>query len=226
MASGRFPPLLALARQDGAELAAEIVQPAGEARQAVADLVVGQHRRDGGDQADGGGEQRLGDAGATTARLVLCIAAMAEKRVHDAPDRAEQADERGRRADVARNTIQRSIRSISRCTVTLMARSMRSRTLVWLISAPATRSERRHSPMAAANTEAIGLVGLVPSRSNRSSRLPPDQKRSSNPSASLLTLRSVVDFLEHDGPDPDAGGEQADHDELDDDVGLDEEAPQ
>jgi hypothetical protein len=124
--------------------------------------------------------------GATTARLVLCMAAMAEKECM-IPQTVPNSPMNGAVAPtLARNTIQRSSRSISRCTVTVIARSIRSRTLVWEISAPATRIDRRHSPMAAANTAAIGLV---PSRSNRSSRLPPDQNRSSNPSAALPTLR-------------------------------------
>ena len=132
--------------------------------------------------------------GATTARLVLCIAAMAENECM-MPQTVPNRPMNGAVAPtLARNTIQRSIRSISRCTVTVMARSMRSRTLVWEMSAPATRTERRHSPIAAANTAAIGWLGLAPSRSNNSSRLPPDQNRSSNPSASLLILRSVLHF--------------------------------
>ncbi len=62
------------------------------------------------------------------------------------------------------------------------------------MSAPATRTERRHSPIAAPNTAAIGCAGVVASCSNSSSRLPPDQKRSSNPSASRFTLRRLDHF--------------------------------
>ena len=94
----------------------------------------------------------------------------------------------------ARKIIQRSSRSISRCTVTVIARSTRSRTPMRLMSAPATRADRRHSPIAAPNTAAIGCAGLAPSWSYSSSRLPPDQKRSSNPSASRLTRRRLVHF--------------------------------
>ena len=120
--------------------------------------------------------------GATTARLVLCIGAMAEK-LCMMPQTVPNRPMNGAVAPTeARNTIQRSIRSISRGTVTVMARSIRSRTEVWAISAPATRSDRRHSLIAAANTEAIGWFGLSPSWSNSSSRLPPDQNRSSNAS--------------------------------------------
>ena len=41
--------------------------------------------------------------GATTARLVVCVFRNADEAVHDAPDGAEKADERGRRADRAEN---------------------------------------------------------------------------------------------------------------------------
>ena len=60
----------------------------------------------------------------------------------------------------ARKIIHRSSRAISRCTVTVIARSTRSRTDERLISAPATRTDRRHSPIAAPNTAAIGWPGL------------------------------------------------------------------
>jgi hypothetical protein len=63
----------------------------------------------------------------------------------------------------ARKIIQRSSRSISRCTVTVIERSIRSLTEERLTSAPATRTDRRHSPMAAPNTAAIGCPGLVAS---------------------------------------------------------------
>ncbi len=63
----------------------------------------------------------------------------------------------------ARKIIQRSSRSISRVTVIAMARSTRSCTLPRLRSAPLTRAERRHSPIAAPNTAAIGWAGLAPS---------------------------------------------------------------
>ena len=56
-------------------------------------LVVGDERRNGGEEADRGGEQRLRDAGRDDGeRGVLRGRDRAERR-HDAPDRAEQADE-------------------------------------------------------------------------------------------------------------------------------------
>ena len=150
----------------------------------------------------------------------MCIAAIAEKLCmmpHTVPNRPMN----GAVAPTeARKIIQRSRRSISRCTVTVMARSIRSRTELRLMSAPATRTERRHSPIAAPNTAAIGCAGLVASWSNRSSRLPPDQKRSSNPSASRLTLRRLDHFSNTTAQTQTLAREQAEHDDLHDDVGL------
>src|SRR5277367_861059 len=62
------------------------------------------------------------------------------------------------------------------------------------MSAPAAFFDRRHSFIAAENTAAIGCFGLSPSRSNSSSRLPPDQNRSSNAVASRLALRRLTTF--------------------------------
>ena len=94
----------------------------------------------------------------------------------------------------ARKIIQRSIRSISRLTVTVIARSTRFCTPPRLMSAPATRLERRHSPIAAPNTAANGWAGLAPSWSYSSSRLPPDQNRSSNALAWRLARRREASF--------------------------------
>ncbi len=132
--------------------------------------------------------------GATTARLVFLLAAMPEKECmmpQTVPNRPMNG---AVEPTEARKTIQRSIRSISRPTVTVMARSTRSRTPPRAMSAPATRAERRHSPMAAPNTAATGCAGLAPSWSYSSSRLPPDQNRSSNASAWRLARRSEVTF--------------------------------
>ena len=101
--------------------------------------------------------------GATTARLVLCMAAIAEK-LCMMPQTVPNRPMKGAvEPTEARNTIQRSIRSISRWVATAIARSTRSRTAEWLMSAPATRAVRRHSPIAAPNTAAIGWAGLAPS---------------------------------------------------------------
>src|SRR5208282_5142206 len=54
--------LIQLSRKYGAELGGEGAQPAGIAAEIVRELVVGDHRRDRRHQAQGGGEESLGDA--------------------------------------------------------------------------------------------------------------------------------------------------------------------
>ena len=86
-------PLFALARQDGAELGAEALQPGRETGQVGADLVVGEHRRDRRHQADRGGEQRLGDAGRDHRQVGVVHPRDRREAVHDPPHGAEQPDE-------------------------------------------------------------------------------------------------------------------------------------
>ena len=72
-------------------------------------MVVDHDRGDRGDEADRGGEQRLGDAGRDHREIGGVGFRDADERVHDAPHRAEQADERRggadrrQHADAARN---------------------------------------------------------------------------------------------------------------------------
>ena len=105
----------------------------------------------------------------------------------------------------ARKIIQRSSRSISRCTVTVIARSTRSRTEVRLMSAPATRTERRHSPIAAPNTAAIGCVGLVASLVEQLIQAAAGPEPVLEPVRLAVHLAQAGPFLEHHRPDPDAG---------------------
>ena len=65
----------------------------------MAETVVRNHRRDRGEQADGSGDQRFGDAGRDSSQRRLLDIGQAAERVHDAPDRPEQADIRRHRAD-------------------------------------------------------------------------------------------------------------------------------
>src|SRR6185295_13196368 len=77
-----------------------------------------------------------------------------------------------------------------------MTRSMRSLRPA-LNSVEASRplaAERRHSRMAATNTEAIGSGGRSPMRSNRSSSEPPDQNDSSNCLARVRRRRRRIIF--------------------------------
>src|SRR5882757_5014490 len=86
-------PLVDLARQDGRKFICEALQPLRLAVHLGGELVVENRRRDGRDQADRGGKQRLGDAGSHhRQRRVLGRGDRLEAR-HDAPDGAEQADE-------------------------------------------------------------------------------------------------------------------------------------
>ena len=104
--------------------------------------------------------------GATTARFVFCIPAMAAK-LFMMPHTVPNSPTKGATEPTeARNTIQRSSRSISRCTVTVMARSSRSCVPAAASSEPACRRSalRCHSRMAEPNTAAIGCAGRSPSR--------------------------------------------------------------
>src|SRR3546814_7193985 len=83
--------LVQLARQDRAELAGEGLQPSGVAPEVVRQLVVADHRRNRGDQAERGGEQRLGDARRHHRKAGVLRRGDRGEGVHDAPYRAEQA---------------------------------------------------------------------------------------------------------------------------------------
>src|SRR5262245_26077071 len=84
-------------------------QPRRHARGAVDELkvtlrhprevIVDDDRGDGGDKADGGGEQRLGDAGRHHSQIGGLRLRDADKGIHDAPHGAEQADKGRGRAD-------------------------------------------------------------------------------------------------------------------------------
>ncbi len=122
--------------------------------------------------------------GATTASDVFFCAAIAVKLFmmpHTVPNRPTNG---AVDPTLARNGRYFSSRSSSRPTVTDITRSMRccrlARDAVGLATLAA---ERRHSRIAAANTADIGSTGRLPTRSYRSSRLPPDQNESSKSSA-------------------------------------------
>ena len=63
------------------------------------EVIVDDHGGDRGDQTERGRKQRLGDAGRDDGKIRRLRFRDADKAVHDAPDRAEQADEGRRRAD-------------------------------------------------------------------------------------------------------------------------------
>ena len=111
---------------------------------AAREVVVGHDRRDGGHQADGRGDQRLGDAGRDGGQVGRALRADVAERVHDAPDGAEQADERRRAGGGAE---QRHARSISVMAVVRARSSAR-----WMLSmSPSSASPAviRRSPAGA-----------------------------------------------------------------------------
>ena len=70
----------------------------------ASEVVVDDDGGNGCDQTDGGGKQRLGDAGGHHREVRGLRLRNPDEAVHDAPDRAEQSDERGRRADGRQQT--------------------------------------------------------------------------------------------------------------------------
>ena len=70
-----------------------------EPRHLRGELVVEHHRGNRGEQPERGGEQRLGDAGRDHGKVRVLRGGDRLERRHDAPDRAEQADEGAGRAD-------------------------------------------------------------------------------------------------------------------------------
>src|SRR6185295_1062374 len=77
--------------KDVGELFHEALEAVAEPVDIVRVAVVGDHRRNGGEQADGGGDQRLGDARRHLRQRRLLHVRQAAEGVHDAPHRAEQA---------------------------------------------------------------------------------------------------------------------------------------
>src|SRR5438270_3152187 len=134
--------------------------------------------------------------GATTARLVFFEAAI-DWKLSMIPQTVPNRPTNGAVAPtVARNVMKRSIRSISRPTVTFMTRSMRCCRLARITAVPRRplAALRRHSRIAAAKTALIGSCGRWPTRSNRSSSEPPDQKVSSKLAAACCNRRRRSDL--------------------------------
>ena len=65
----------------------------------AAEIIVHDDRRDGGDETDRGRQQGLGNAGGDNSQICRLGFRNTDEAVHDAPDRAKQADEWRRRAD-------------------------------------------------------------------------------------------------------------------------------
>src|SRR6266850_2224124 len=84
--------------EDVRELLHEALEAVAQAVDVMRVAVIGHDRRDGGEEADRGGDQRLGDAGRDLRERRLLHVRKAAERVHDAPHRAEEADVRADRA--------------------------------------------------------------------------------------------------------------------------------
>src|SRR5574337_655774 len=91
MSRGRTGVRAQVALQDVGELLDEGLLVDGHAVDVAREAVVGDHGRNGGEQADGGGHQGLGDAGRHGGQRHLLHAGKAREGVHDAPHGAEQA---------------------------------------------------------------------------------------------------------------------------------------
>ena len=88
-----------IARDEAQHLGRGVAHQRPIAGDRACELIVDDDRGDGGEQADGGGQQRLGDAGRDHGEVGGLRLGDADEAVHDAPHRAEQADERRRGAD-------------------------------------------------------------------------------------------------------------------------------
>src|SRR5579875_3987263 len=107
-ATGREPAPELLAAGGGAaaalqeivdQLARRVVHLDVEGFDLAREVIVGPHRRDGDEQADGGGDQGFGNAARDRAQARGVLGADVLERVDDAQHGAEQADERAGGAD-------------------------------------------------------------------------------------------------------------------------------
>src|SRR6185295_8836773 len=94
--SGRF---VDLPRQDRGKLVGKPLKPLRLLVHLGDELVIENRRRDGGNKADRGREQGLGDAGRHNRQGCVLRGRNRLEAGHDAPDGAEQADEGTSRAD-------------------------------------------------------------------------------------------------------------------------------
>src|SRR5579859_6788862 len=88
-----------LAQHVADQLRRHVVHVDDERLDGVGEVVERHDRRDGDGEADGGGEERLGDAGRDAAQAALARRRHRAEGVDDADDGAEEADERRRRGD-------------------------------------------------------------------------------------------------------------------------------
>ena len=78
----------------GGEFESEGVEALGQVADVLEEIVVGDQGGDGGEESGGGGDEGLCDAGCYGAEAGGARSAEAGEGVDDAPDGAEEADER------------------------------------------------------------------------------------------------------------------------------------
>ena len=88
-----------LARQQGHKPVGETFEPGDQLAGIGAELVIGDDRGDGGEEAERGGEQGFGDAGSDDGKAGVFGGGDGGEGVHDAPDGAEEADKGAGAAD-------------------------------------------------------------------------------------------------------------------------------
>src|SRR5262245_20033748 len=81
-------------RRARGDVGGEAVQNVGELADAAREVVVRHDARDGGDEADGGRDERLGDLRRDDRKVRVLLISDAQERVHDPVHRAEETDER------------------------------------------------------------------------------------------------------------------------------------
>src|SRR3954469_18337474 len=216
--------LVDLARQDGREL----VREGFEARLYLGDLglelVVGEHRRDRGEQADGGGEQRLGDAGRHDREACVLRGGDRGERGHDAPHRAEEADVGTRRTDGGQEeearfepldlTLDGDVEHL--VDALREAGDLPARPLEGALPLTHGGDENRCEPRGRRlGQRPIKLLQRAP----RPERLLEGVHLA-------LGAGEQQRLVDDDGPAPHRGGEQADHHQLHDRVGAPEQTPE
>ena len=194
---------------DGVEqLAAEVVHARGELAQPRGELVVADNSRDGDDQAGGGGDERLGDAGSDSAEGRCAGGAEAVEGVDDAHDGAEEADER-------RDTSAMVASQVMRLSIAVRA----SQEAVWAARSRATGLRgmprppvcRWYSSWISLKTATSGLGWNCSATAAISLRGVPDLRKARRKRwLCVCALPKLRPLGEHDGPGEDARDEKND----------------
>ena len=205
---------------------AKLVDAVGVAVEIARQLVVGDHRRDRGDQAERGREQRLGDARRDHRERGVLGQRDRLEAVHDAPDRAEQADERRGRAD-RRERAQMALEPLE-----LALEGQRHHLADPLEQARARGARRRARRLAPllhrrGEQQRHRVVGLAaePAVEVVERRARPEGALERRAPCGAARPRPEG-LVEDHRPAPDRGEHQQRHHHLDDDVGLDDQRPQ